>query len=146
MRKNIVYISILILAVTYSYAFSSNVYMENLRKSIKAINSGEYEKASEILTRLINEEPQYPEAYSAMAILNISKGNYETAREYIIQSLEKNGEYSQAYYLEGIVAEQLQDYKSALKGYTKFLEYEPEFDKKKKILKKIAFLKEKIGR
>ncbi len=141
--KIFLFISIMLLSFSHISADYAG-YDDMLKDGIKAVNNGQYNKAEEIFQRLVEKEPQRPEALCAHGIMYLTKQDYNSAKEMLRQAEEVSEEYGQVYYLLGMVKEKEGDISAAERYFKKYLELEPETDKADRVLMRIEYMQEKM--
>lgn len=124
--KKLIYALVIILMTGCGTAAKAQSQVEELAKSLYAIEQGDNEKAMEYLNDLLAESPDYADALYIRARLNYQKDDNAQAIAdctAAIRTHKRNGKYplSDIYHLRAATYEYIEDYDMALTDYNSAL-------------------------
>lgn len=99
--------------------------LEFLQRAQWAIESGKISEAEEILTELINDQPDFAEAWNRRAVLYYSIGQYRKAIQDCEMVIKLNPVHFGAFHGLGLCYATLKDYKKAIHAFQNALEIQP---------------------
>ncbi len=102
-----------------------NYGMEILQKAQVVMDAGEYREAEQILTTLIEEQPDFAEAWNRRAVLYYSQGKYHKSLEDCQIVVSLNPYHFGAFHGLGLCHAALGNYGAAIRSFHKALEIQP---------------------
>ncbi len=115
---------------------------DEMKTAIDAMNSGRYTIALTVLDKLVEDEPDFAEAWNRRATVHYLLGNYEKSLEDIEQTLLLEPRHFGALSGVGLIMLQVGDNEKAMHAFEKVLEISP---KNMSAAKSIADLEQKLG-
>ena len=109
--------------------------LELIERSQSSLQAGNAKQAEEILTELINDLPDFAEAWNRRAVLYYILEKYQRAKNDCLQVIKLNPFHFGALHGLGLCYVALGDYQAALSAFRKALEIQPyALDNQKMIL------------
>jgi tetratricopeptide (TPR) repeat protein len=110
----------------YKYTTMETTPGENrYRLANKYLEDGDYDKALQILNKLLDENAEYKEAHLAKAITLLQMGRHDASRKAFDRAIRLDNNYAQAYADRGILNDRDGRYEAALGDYRKALKLDP---------------------
>lgn len=139
----------LIFFLVYTYIFIGESilaedYLDFYEQGEFALKVGKWERAVELFTKSIQDNPNFFVAYHNRAIAFSKMGEYDKSIQDLKKAVQLNPDYPDAYGLLGLVYEIKKDYPEALKVYQEALSREKRPAVKKVIEKYIQDVEAKI--
>lgn len=125
-------------------ALEAQDHLRDLDAALFAMSLEKWDRALELLNKVIAAEPKAAGAYYSRAIVYSKKGEYDKSIEDLKRVVQINPNHLEAYGLLGVVYEIKRDYRSALKVYRSALATAKESASKRALEKWIADMEEKI--
>jgi len=121
-------------------------YLDYYEQGEFALRVQKWDRAIELFSRSIKDNPNFHIAYHNRAIAYSKKGEYDKSIDDLKKAVQLNPDYPDAYGLMGLVYEIKQDYASALKVYQAAMAREKRPQVQKVLKKYIEDVQGKIGK
>ncbi|MEE3716206.1 tetratricopeptide repeat protein [Tumidithrix elongata RA019] len=99
--------------------------LDLIRQSQTLLEQGETRRAEDLLTELINDQPDFSEAWNRRAVLYYTLGKYQKSLKDCQHVIELNPIHFGAIHGMGLCYAALGDYMSAIKAFRRVLELQP---------------------
>jgi tetratricopeptide (TPR) repeat protein len=99
--------------------------MELLERSHILVAIGDTKQAEALLTRLIEDQPDFAEAWNQRAVLYYMLGEYEKSRDDCLETIKLNPVHFGALHGLGLCYAALGNYTAAIQAFRKALEIQP---------------------
>jgi tetratricopeptide (TPR) repeat protein len=123
---------------------SAEDYLDYYEQAEFALRVEKWDRAIELFTKSIKDNPSFYVAYHNRAIAYSKKGEYDKSIEDLKKAVQLNPDYPDAYGLMGLVYEIKKDYPSALQVYQEALAREKRPDVQKTLRKFVQDMEAKI--
>jgi tetratricopeptide (TPR) repeat protein len=114
--------------LTISIVFASCKKESPIRlfdKGIGLLSSDSYKEAIYYLSRAIEIDPEYAEAYYVRGLTYFKMKNYEEAIADFTRCIDYNPTHAKAFISRGYAYEEIKDFRKAISNYTKVIEIDP---------------------
>ena len=91
-------------------------------KGVILNKQNQYEKAIDILNKVVENEPDFAIAWYNLSIALKGKGEYQKAKKYLDKAIELRSDLTKAYFERALVSKALDDKISALEDYNKIID------------------------
>ncbi|MEW5767042.1 MAG: tetratricopeptide repeat protein [bacterium] len=112
----------------------------SLRQGRKLLSEGEYDRATEVLTNALKEEPDNPEIYRDMGIAYYKLGQYNQALDKLEKAKQGLPKDSRLIFYMGLVYEKLEKYDQAIEEYSNYTRLSPLSRVRRKIKERLPWL------
>lgn len=99
--------------------------MELLERSQILFEVGDVKQAEALLTQLIEDQPDFAEAWNRRAVLYYMMGDYQKSKANCLQVIKLNSIHFGALHGLGLCYAALGDYRAAIRAFRKALEIQP---------------------
>ncbi|MCA1961792.1 MAG: tetratricopeptide repeat protein [Desulfomonile sp.] len=139
---HVIVLSVLVLT-SWSVAAAQN-HLQNLDQALFAMSLQKWDRALELLNKVIATDPKLVGPYYSRAIVYSKKGEYDKSIEDLKKVVQLNPDHLEAYGLLGVVYEIKRDYGSALKVYKSALATAKDPASKRALEKWVADMEQKV--
>ena len=108
--------------------------LELLRRSQILLEAGKIDRAEELLSTTIRNQPDFAEAWNRLAVLYYVQGEYEKSRDKCLQVVQLNPIHFGAWHGLGLCQAALGNYRYAIEAFEKALEILPYSLENKKLI------------
>lgn len=99
--------------------------LELLRRAQVCLEAGEIPQAEEILTRTVESQPDFAEAWNRRAVLYYTQGQFVKSKQDCDRVVELNPNHFGAWHGLGLCHAALEEYSAAISAFRKALEIQP---------------------
>lgn len=142
-KMHILMVVCLIYALAGALAYAED-YLDYYEQGEFALRVEKWDRAIELFTKSLVDNPSFFVAYHNRAIAFSKKGEYDKSIEDLKKAVQLNPDYPDAYGLMGLVYEIKKDYASALNAYKEALNREKRPAPRKIIQKYIQDMEAKL--
>ncbi len=120
-------IALIVIFVLAGFVCAGAQVQDNFEAGVKAMRSGDYPRAKDLLTKVIAVDAKYAPAYYNRAIVFYSMSQLPEAGKDLDQCIAIKPKYADAYNLRGLVSAGMGEYTKALSSFNKAIELDPKF-------------------
>jgi Flp pilus assembly protein TadD/SAM-dependent methyltransferase len=99
--------------------------MKTLEQALQHHRAGRFEDAQALYRRILESEPNQPDALHWLGVMELQRGNCQQAAELIGRALEKKPEYAEAHNNLGLALQALQRLPEAERAFRRALQFAP---------------------
>ena len=122
--QQLVSLTVLLVLAVFQGTVAAEDYLDYYEQGEFALRVQKWDRAIELFTKSIQDNPKFFVAYHNRAIAYSKKGEYDKSIEDLKKAVQLNPDYPDAYGLMGLVYEIKKDYTAALQVYQEALSRE----------------------
>ncbi len=119
--QQLAFLALFLVVAVLPRAAAADDYLDYYEQGEFALRVQKWDRAIELFTKSIQDNPNFFVAYHNRAIAYSKKGEYDKSIEDLKKAIQLNPDYPDAYGLMGLVYEIKKDYPAALKVYREAL-------------------------
>jgi tetratricopeptide (TPR) repeat protein len=119
--QQLVFLALFLVVAVFPLAAAAEDYLDYYEQGEFALRVQKWDRAVELFTKSIQDNPNFFVAYHNRAIAYSKKGEYDKSIADLKKAVQLNPDYPDAYGLMGLVYEIKKDYPAALKVYREAL-------------------------